>query len=101
MPRQVHFEIPKSRREVGVFKTEAVTVEATTVDARRADEVAENVLTIVRINPQDIPALLRWARSLYKEWEKTQPKTMRGNEGIRRIISEDTNLSEEDDEDAL
>jgi hypothetical protein len=99
VPRQVHFEIPKSKREVGVFKADALTVESTTVDAHKFNEVGEDVLTIIRINPQDIPALLRWARSLYREWEKTQPKRMRGNEAVRRIDVDDGD--EDDLEDAL
>lgn len=97
MPRKVHFEIPKSRREVGVFQTEAMTVEATTVNARAADEVSEDTLTIVRINPQDVPELIRWARSLYKEWLKTQPQKGRGNTRIRRIDSDDEDEDDLDD----
>jgi hypothetical protein len=99
MPRKVHFEIPKSRREVGVFQTDAMTVEATSVGARAANEVSEDTLTIVRINPEDIPEFIRWARSLYKEWLKTQPKQSKGNTKIRRIDLDD---EEEDDlDDAL
>jgi hypothetical protein len=97
MPRKVHFEIPKSRREVGVFIADAMTVEAASISARAADEVTEDQLTVVRINPEDVPALLRWARSMYREWAKTQPKAVRGHETTRRVDLGDDDEDDEDD----
>jgi hypothetical protein len=99
MTRKVHFEIPKSRREVGVFIVDAMTVEAASQTARGAEEVTEDQLTIVRINPEDIPAFIRWSRALYKEWLKTQPQAKRGHETTRRI---NLDIDEEDgDDDAI
>lgn len=99
MPRTVEFEIPKSRREVAVFKADAVTVEAMPVGQRKGNEVSEDVVTIVRIKPQDIPELIRWARSHYNEWKKRQPAGNGTRETTRVIDDED--LGEDGDDDAL
>lgn len=99
MPRTVEFEFPKSRREVAVFKAEAVTVEAVPVDARKGHEVEENIVTVVRIKPQDIPELIRWARGHYNEWKKRQPNVSNGRETTR--VVDDSDLGEDGDDDAI
>jgi hypothetical protein len=103
MPRTVEFEIPKNRREVSVFKADAMTVQAMPSDARKGMEVDENLTTIVRIKPQDIPELIRWARSNYKEWLKTQPGQGKSDKpGMTRRIDVDLDdLGEDGDDDAI
>jgi hypothetical protein len=101
MPRLVEFEIRKSKREVAVFKTEADTVQALPADQRKGNEVEETITTIVRIKPQDIPELIRWARSHFKEWEKRQPKSSRNGREATRLIDDDGDDGEDGDDDAL
>ena len=101
MARTVEFEIPKNRREVSVFSAEAITVQAMPSDARKGMEVQENLTTIVRIEPKDIPELIRWARSNYKEWLKTQPGQGPKTAGTTRRIADDDGLGEDGDDDAL
>lgn len=96
----MEFEIRKSRREVAVFKAEAETIQALPTDQRKSQEVEESLTTIVRIAPKDIPELIRWARANYKEWEKRQPKAVNGTRERTRLI-DDEGDGEDGDDDAL
>lgn len=101
MARTVEFEIPKNRREVSVFKAEAMTVQSMPTEARRGSEVAEDLTTIVRIHPKDIPELIRWARPIYKEWLKTQPGQGKTENGTTRVIDDSGLGGEDGDDDAI